>query len=319
MSARRLRLVRAGAGCFGVLSPRTGALPAGGWPGYGATGCPACASGCTPAAASGCAPGERGAGAGPDHRRRVVRRPAVQHVSRQRRRVPHRRCLDSRRAGGLVVDRRNGHGHDGQAEVIRVLRSCATKAPASSGRAAGSLSVALSTSSSTRGAMSFARVEGAGTRCAHAGRRRSSPSPRVKGGLPVSSSKSTTPAEYTSERWSARPVPICSGGQYATVPIISPVRVEAASASTARASPKSATFTTPSSESRMFSGLTSRCTRPARCAAARALSTGSMIETRLGRREPARARATGRAACGPRTSSMTRNTWCPAESIVPWS
>ena len=37
----------------------------------------------------------------------------------------------------------------------------------------------------------------------------------------------------------------------------------------------------------MFSGLTSRCTSPARCAADSALSTGSMIETASAGREPA--------------------------------
>ncbi len=45
----------------------------------------------------------------------------------------------------------------------------------------------------------------------------------------------------------------------------------------ARARPKSATFTRPSSVSRTFSGFTSRCTKPARCAASSACSTGSRI------------------------------------------
>src|SRR6267378_1380600 len=39
-------------------------------------------------------------------------------------------------------------------------------------------------------------------------------------------------------------------------------------AATARTKPKSAIFTSPSSEIKTFSGLTSRCTSPARCAAA---------------------------------------------------
>ena len=44
---------------------------------------------------------------------------------------------------------------------------------------------------------------------------------------------------------------------------------------TARASPKSATFTTPSMPMSTFSGLMSRCTMPARCAAVSPASTGS--------------------------------------------
>ena len=71
----------------------------------------------------------------------------------------------------------------------------------------------------------------------------------------------------------------------------------------------------------MFSGLTSRCTSPARCAADSALSTGSMIEIGLGRGEPAGRRSRIRSrSVRPSTSSITRNTWCPpAEASSPWS
>ena len=58
-----------------------------------------------------------------------------------------------------------------------------------------------------------------------------------------------------------------------------PVAVCWVSALTARARPKSATLTRPSSAIRTFSGLTSRWIRPARCAAASAESTGSSRAT----------------------------------------
>jgi hypothetical protein len=47
----------------------------------------------------------------------------------------------------------------------------------------------------------------------------------------------------------------------------------------ALASPKSATLTCPRSLIKTFSGLTSRCTSPASCAAASAASTGSMASS----------------------------------------
>ena len=56
---------------------------------------------------------------------------------------------------------------------------------------------------------------------------------------------------------------------------------------TARARPKSATLTRPSSESRTFSGLTSRWMSPAWWAAPSAASTGSMHLERLPRAEVA--------------------------------
>lgn len=81
------------------------------------------------------------------------------------------------------------------------------------------------------------------------------------------------PAEYTSLRGLASPSRTCSGDRYAAVPKITLVEVIPAAA-TARTNPKSAIFTSPSSEINTFSGLTSRCTRPARCAAANPPSTG---------------------------------------------
>ena len=69
--------------------------------------------------------------------------------------------------------------------------------------------------------------------------------------------------------------------------ITPPVAVCWVSALTALARPKSATLIRPpdgSSAIRTFSGLMSRWISPARCAAARAETTGSMQRQRLGRR-----------------------------------
>ena len=100
-------------------------------------------------------------------------------------------------------------------------------------------------------------------------------SPR-NGWRPVSSSKSITPAEYTSPRGPVTSPATCSGGTYATVPMSSPALVWPAAAC-ALARPKSATLTRPSAVSRTFSGLTSRCTMPDACAAARPSRTPVMM------------------------------------------
>ncbi len=87
------------------------------------------------------------------------------------------------------------------------------------------------------------------------------------------------------------------------------------SALTAFASPKSATFTRPSSAMSTFSGFTSRCTSPERCAAASAESTGSSTAS-------ARVGVIGDSltmesrSVWPLTSSITRKT---VPSSSPWS
>ena len=101
-----------------------------------------------------------------------------------------------------------------------------------------------------------------------------------------------------------------------------PVAVCWVSALTALARPKSATLTRPpwaSSAISTFSGLTSRWTRPARCAAASAETTGSRSATaRLGA-IGASVRITSRRVC-PGTYSMTRKTVsCPSAVSSPWS
>ncbi len=63
-------------------------------------------------------------------------------------------------------------------------------------------------------------------------------------------------------------------------------RSEDGAESVVRASPKSSTFTNPSARSMMFSGFTSRCIRPAACAAASAravwLPTSTTVESGIG-------------------------------------
>ncbi len=120
-------------------------------------------------------------------------------------------------------------------------------------------------------------------------------------------------------RASAEPRATCSGATYATVPRTTPAWVEVLGAATARASPKSTTFTVPSAAMSTFSGLTSRCTSPARCAAASAASTGSSSESASSGRSRPRCRSTSRSV-PPWTSSMTRKTTRPAgPSWAPWS
>ena len=74
-----------------------------------------------------------------------------------------------------------------------------------------------------------------------------------------------------------------------------PVLVNSWESSQARAIPKSVTFTVPSVARRMFPGLTSRCTRPARWAAARAEATSAPISAaRRGSRAPSLRRTSRR-------------------------
>ena len=120
-------------------------------------------------------------------------------------------------------------------------------------------------------------------------------------------------------RASETPRATCSGETYATVPRTIPACVDVLGAATARASPKSTTLTVPSAETSTFSGLTSRCTSPARCAAASAASTGSSTETASSGRSRPRRCSTSRSVL-PATSSITRNTIRPAGVCsAPWS
>ena len=94
-----------------------------------------------------------------------------------------------------------------------------------------------------------------------------------------------------------------------------PVAVCWVSVPTALASPKSATLTRPSSAMRTFSGFTSRCTMPARWAAANAETTGSSsASARAGDIGLSLAMVSRRV--WPVTSSIARKT---VPSSSPWS
>ena len=87
----------------------------------------------------------------------------------------------------------------------------------------------------------------------------------VNGGAPVSSSYNTQPVAYTSERASTASPRACSGDRYWAVPMTAEVAVMVACPSdTARAIPKSITFTAPAWVIMTFAGLMSRCTIPLR-------------------------------------------------------
>ena len=71
----------------------------------------------------------------------------------------------------------------------------------------------------------------------------------------------------------------CSGGRYWAVPMTIPAAVRL-TCPVAREMPKSVSFTMPSGRTRMFAGLMSRWTTPARAAAPSAIATC----TRMGMR-----------------------------------
>ena len=96
------------------------------------------------------------------------------------------------------------------------------------------------------------------------------------GAWPASISNKTTPAAYRSARASmSGSARHCSGDMYAGVPIVMPVRVltDACAAESFFARPKSRIFTSlaasdaSGAQRKMLSGLMSRWTTPARCAA----------------------------------------------------
>ncbi len=79
----------------------------------------------------------------------------------------------------------------------------------------------------------------------------------------MSISYSTQPSEYTSERASTFSPLACSGDKYWAVPITAEVLVSLLPLSaSARAMPKSITFTAPALLIMMFAGLTSRWMMP---------------------------------------------------------
>ena len=98
----------------------------------------------------------------------------------------------------------------------------------------------------------------------------------LNGTDPESSSYAITPTEYRSVHGPISCAIACSGAMYAGVPTAMPVAVwniVTRSSASARAMPKSAIFTRPSTLTSRFSGLRSRCTTPAACACASPAST----------------------------------------------
>lgn len=83
-------------------------------------------------------------------------------------------------------------------------------------------------------------------------------SPSAKGGLPASSAYSTQPSEYRSLRSSTCFPSHCSGDMYEGVPMAWPVSVRPTVASTARAIPKSQSFSWPLLRRNKLAGLRSR-------------------------------------------------------------
>ena len=96
----------------------------------------------------------------------------------------------------------------------------------------------------------------------------------------------------------------CSGERYCGVPMTWPVWVSA-TASAARAIPKSVIFTVPSGVTSRLAGFTSRCTMPSACAALipSAAWASSSAAGSGGIGSPPRSSAD---SGSPRTSSMTR-------------
>ena len=99
---------------------------------------------------------------------------------------------------------------------------------------------------------------------------------RSTGRLPVSISPSTIPAAHTSARSSTAAPAACSGAMYAGVPA-----PEDPSVPSRCASPKSSSFTRPSSQTNTLAGLRSRCRTPRECACASPSAICSAIAQRL--------------------------------------
>src|SRR5919107_414356 len=130
------------------------------------------------------------------------------------------------------------------------------------------------------------------------------------GGSPASAWNSVAPSAQTSLAAVAGLPDATSGARYAGEPVMSPVAVSVGSLY-ARAIPKSVSFTWPSGVTRMFEGLTSRWTIPARCAAARASAACPRSRAALSGGSGPRS-ATSWARLRPSTCSITSH-------CSPWS
>ena len=157
-------------------------------------------------------------------------------------------------ASRSVNEARPGYGRCASSPVVRSVTSSSARASAAAVgyRCSRSLATALRRTAAHGGVARARRlVVHAAPDCLRAAAVRTPPAATI--------SASTTPAENTSARASTASPRACSGAMYAGVPEIVPTRRLAA----ARAMPKSMTTTRPARVSITFSGLMSRCTRPA--------------------------------------------------------
>ena len=159
-----------------------------------------------------------------------------------------------------AIDRPPGHSRRTRA---------ATSAP--SGRRSGARSISARTRSSSAGGTPSTSVLGAGPSCCVLIACTSANAP-VNGRTPVSASNNITPTLYQSLAAVSGCVSACSGDMYAGVPdtrrpTSTPARGGAgdAAGTSSDVSPKSSTFSTPSSRTSTFDGLMSQCRRPAAC------------------------------------------------------
>ena len=130
------------------------------------------------------------------------------------------------------------------------------------------------------------------------------------GPCPSTAAYSVAPSAHTSEAGEASSPRACSGEKYAGVPVTIPDWVSVASP-WVRAMPKSEILARSSSVTRMFPGLTSRCTVPRACAAASPSATWAPIHAaRSGGSGPSAATICD--SVRPGTYSITSQMWSPS-------
>src|SRR5262249_46551690 len=94
-------------------------------------------------------------------------------------------------------------------------------------------------------------------------------SPVWNGAWPVNRKYNVAATEYTSACWSTFSIRTCSGAENSGVPINVPVLVRWLSPTSDLVSPKSPTLTRPLLSKKQLDGLTSRWTKPSRCASSK--------------------------------------------------
>ena len=163
-----------------------------------------------------------------------------------------------RRTGSAAVGGSSGGGSTAVATPASRSRACAAD-----GRSSGSTLNKRMRTPVNAPACRGGSGSPVATLCSNAYAFSSSPN----GGSPSTAAYRVAPSAKTSDAaLGCRPC-ATSGARYAGVPAITPVRVSCTS-STARETPKSVSFTNPSAAISTLPGFTSRCTTPARWAAA---------------------------------------------------